>query len=131
MKENLIDTPLDYTGLNLYKGSDPLPQKFKFSDMKKYSGTDDPHLYLKQYVTYLSAIELTNAQITKQFPLSLEGAPIRQYYMLEPSVQNDWKELCAVFIKRYGLSTPMDISLRDLQNVKQKFNEYFSEYLTR
>ena len=25
----------------------------------------------------------------------------------------------------------MDVSLRDLQNVKQKFNESFSEYLTR
>ena len=131
MKEKGIDEPLDYTDLDLYKGSDPLPRKFKFPDMKKYSGTEDPHLHLKQYVTYLSVTELTNAQITKQFPLSLEGAPIRWYYNLESSVQNDWKELCAAFIQQYGLNTPMDVSLRDLQNVKQKFNEYFSEYLTR
>ena len=47
MKEKSIDAPLDYTDLDLYKGSDPLPRKFKFPDMKKYSGTDDPHLYLK------------------------------------------------------------------------------------
>ena len=45
--------------------------------MKKYSSIEDPHLHLKQYVIYMSATELTNAQITKQFPLSLEGAPIR------------------------------------------------------
>ena len=76
MKEKGIDAPLDYTDLDLYKGSNPLPRKFKFPDMKKYSGTQDPHLHLKQYVTYLSATELTNAQIIKQFPLSLEGAPI-------------------------------------------------------
>ena len=61
MKEKGIDAPLDYTDLDLYKGSDPLPHKFKFPDMKKYLGTDDPHLHLKQNVTYLSATELTNA----------------------------------------------------------------------
>ena len=47
MKEKGIDAPLDYTDLDLYKGSDPLPRKFKFPDMKKYSGTEDPHLHLK------------------------------------------------------------------------------------
>ena len=77
MKEKGIDASLDYTNLDLYKDSDPLPQKFKFPDMNKYSGTDDPHLRLKQYVTYMSTTELTNSQITKQFPLSLEGTPIR------------------------------------------------------
>ena len=131
MKEKGMDAPLDYTNLDLYKGSDPLPRKFKFPDMKKYSGTEDPHLHLKQYVTYLSATELTNAQIVKQFPLSLEGAPIHWYYNLESSVQADWKELYVAFIQQYGLNTPMDVSLRDLQNVNQKFNESFSEYLTR
>ena len=84
-----IDAPLDYTDLDLYKGSDPLPKKLKFPDIKKYTGTKDSHLHLKQYVTYLSAMELTNAQIVKQFPLSLEGAPIRWYYALEPSMQAD------------------------------------------
>ena len=51
MKEKGIDAPLDYTDLDLYKGSAPLFRKFKFPDMKKYSGMDDPHLHLKQYVT--------------------------------------------------------------------------------
>ena len=65
MKEKGIDAPLDYTDLDLYKGSDALPKKFKISNMKKYTGMKDPHLYLKQYVTYLSAMKLTNAQIIK------------------------------------------------------------------
>ena len=47
MKEKGIDAPLDYTDLDLYKGSDPLPKKFKFPDMKKYTGMKDPHLHLK------------------------------------------------------------------------------------
>ena len=89
MKEKGIDAPLDYTDINMYKGSDPLPNKFKFPEIKKYTGTEDPHLHLKQYVTYLSGTKLKNAQIIKQFPLSLEGAPIRWYYILELSVQVD------------------------------------------
>ena len=47
IKEKGIDAPLDYTDLDLYKGVDPLPRKFKFPDMKKYSGVEDPHLHLK------------------------------------------------------------------------------------
>ena len=65
MKEKGMKAPLDYTDLNLYNGDDPLPQKFKFPDMRKYSGNDNPHLHLKQYLTYMSTTELTNAQIVK------------------------------------------------------------------
>ena len=65
MRKKGIDAPLDYTDLDLYKGSDPLSKKFKFPDMRKYTGTEDSYLHLKQYVTYLSETELTNAQIVK------------------------------------------------------------------
>ena len=47
MKKKGIEAPFDYTDLDLYKGNDPLPRKFKFSDMRKYSGNNDPHLHLK------------------------------------------------------------------------------------
>ena len=43
------------------KKKEPLPPKYKFPNMKKYSGTDDPHLHLKQYVTYMKATELSKA----------------------------------------------------------------------
>ena len=105
MKEKGIETPLDYTDLDLYKGNDPLQWKFKFLDMRKYSGNDEPHLYLKQYMTYMSATELTNAQIVKQFPMSLEGAVIQWYYTLDTHVQQNWKKLCSTFIKQYGLNS--------------------------
>ena len=47
MKENGMTTPMDYADLTLDEEDDPLPQKYKFLSMKKYSGTDDPHLHLK------------------------------------------------------------------------------------
>ena len=89
MKEKGMEASLDYTDLDLHKSNNSLPRKFKFPDMRKYSGNDDPHLHLKQYVTYISATELTNAQIVKQFPISLEGAVIQCYYTLDAYVQRD------------------------------------------
>ena len=34
-------------------------------------------------------------------------------------------------MKQYSLNVQLDVSLRDLQNIKQKYNESFVEYLTR
>ena len=99
--------------------------------MSKYSRKDDPHLHLKQYVTYMSATGLTNAQIVKQFPMSLEGAAIKWYYTLDIHVQQDWKELCSAFIKQYGLNSQFEVSLRELQNTTQESDEPFIDFLTR
>ena len=99
MKEKGIDAPLDYTNLSLEREDEPLPPKYKFPNMKKYSGTDDPHLHLKQYVTYMKATRLSKAQIVKQFLLSLERTAIQWYYTLDAHVHQDWKELCLAFIK--------------------------------
>ena len=80
MKEKGMTTPMDYADLNLDEKNDPLPRKFKFPNIKKYIGTDDPYLHLKQYVTYMKPTGLSRAQIIKQFLLSLEGATIKWYY---------------------------------------------------
>ena len=37
MKEKGMDAPMDYTYLNLDEKDDPLPRKFKFPNMRKYS----------------------------------------------------------------------------------------------
>ena len=47
MKKKGMATPMDYTDLTLDEEDDPLPRKFKFPNMRKYSGTDDPYLHLK------------------------------------------------------------------------------------
>ena len=84
-----MTTPMDYADLTLDEDNDPLPRKFKFPNMKKYSSTNDLHLHPKQYVTYMKATGLSKAQIIKQFPLSLEGATIKWYYTLDAHVRRD------------------------------------------
>ena len=99
MKEKGIDAPLDYTNLSLERDDEPLPRKFKLPNIRKFTRMEDPHLHLKQYVTYMKATNLTETQIIKQFSMSLEGNPIRWYYALDPHVHADWKELYAAFVK--------------------------------
>ena len=77
MKEKGMTTPIDYADLTLDEEDDPLSQKYKFPSMKNYSGTDNPHLHLKQYITYMKPTRLSKAQIIKQFPLSLKGAAVK------------------------------------------------------
>ena len=57
---------LDIANIDLGLGEkEPLPLKYQFPSMKKYSGTDDPHLHLKQYVTYMNGTGLSKTQIVK------------------------------------------------------------------
>ena len=42
-----------------------LPPKYQFPSIKKYYGTNNPHFYLKQYVTYMTKIGLSKAQSVK------------------------------------------------------------------
>ena len=63
--------------------------------------------------------------------MSLEENPIRWYYALDPHVQADWKELCAAFVKQYGLNVQLEVSLRDLLSTKHKFNESFTYYMSK
>ena len=44
MKDKGIDAVMDYGDLD---DKDPLPKKFKFPEMRKFLGTEDPHLHLK------------------------------------------------------------------------------------
>ena len=71
------------------------------------------------------------AQIIKQFLLSLEGAVVKWYYTLDTHVQQDWKELYSAFIKQYGLNARFEVSLQELLNPKQGSGEPFTSFLTK
>ena len=86
MKYKGLDSTMDYDELDM-DNKEPLPPKYKFPDIKKYDGTDDPHLHLRQYITFMKPTGLTKAQIVKQFPLSLTGAAVKWYYTLDAYVQ--------------------------------------------
>ena len=59
MKKKGTDAPINFSDLSLGEDDDPLPQKFRFSDMKKFTCIEDPHLHLKQYVTHMRTTGLS------------------------------------------------------------------------
>ena len=60
MKDKGLDAAIEYNDLDLVK-EEPLPPKYRFPDIKKYDGTDDPHLHLRQYITFMKPTGLTKA----------------------------------------------------------------------
>ena len=69
--------------------------------------------------------------VARLFVLSLEGMAVNWYHGLEKSVKADWRELCAIFLKQYDHNTKLEVLIRDLELTKQKYNESFSDFLTR
>ena len=47
MKEKGIDAPIHYSDMSLGEDDNPLSQKFRFLDMKKFTNIEDPHMHLK------------------------------------------------------------------------------------
>ena len=39
--------------------------------------------------------------------------------------------MCSTFLKQYEYNTKLEVSIRDLELTKQKYNESFSDFLTR
>ena len=64
MKNYGFNSDFANVDMDLEKKESLLP-KYQFPSMKKYSGTDDHYLHLKQYVTYMKATGLSKAQIIR------------------------------------------------------------------
>ena len=79
----------------------------------------------------MSTIKASLSIVTRLFVLSLEGMAVNWYHGLEKSVRAYWRELYTVFLKQYDHNTRLEVSIRDLELTKQKFNESFSDFLTR
>ena len=119
---------LDYDAMAF---KEQLPQNFKMPEMAKFDGKGDPKTHIRQYVSLMSATGLSQNQVRKMFGMSLEGAPVVWYHNLEEKVKEDWRALAEAFLAHYVTDLDIDSSLRDLENVKQKPEESFKEYMDR
>ena len=110
---------------------DKLLDKFKMPQLQKFDGTGDPRIHLSKYTTTLSTTKAPLSVVTRLFILSLEGMAVNWYHGLEKSVRVNWREMCATFLKQYEYNTKLEVSIMDLELTKQKYNESFSDLLTR
>ena len=123
-----MKTLLDYDTMAF---EEQLPVEFKMSNMMKFNGNGDPRVHLRQYVSIMSANGLSKCQVLKLFGMSLKGAPVAWYHSLEKKVKDEWRALTKAFLNQYVTDMEMDMSLRDLENIKQKQEESFKEYVDR
>ena len=115
----------------LCKEDDELPEKFKMPQLQKFDGTGDPRIHLSQYTTTMSTTKAPMSVVARLFVLSLEGMAVNWYHGPEKSIRANWRELCIIFLKQYDHNTRLEVSIRDLKLIKQKYNESFSDFLTR
>ena len=74
---------------------------------------------------------LDEKQALCAFSLSLMGNALRWYYNLDSSKTKVWNELVELFVDQFIFNTVIDVTLRDLETTKQRFNETFSKYMMR
>ena len=79
----------------------------------------------------MAATKLTESQIVWFFFTSLEGGPRAWFFDLKDEIKSDWLLLTQKFIKQYEYNTQLDITRRDLETIKQKPGDSFSDYVTR
>ena len=107
-----------------------LPPKFKISDVKKFDGTRDRKQHVRRYLSIAEMKGLDEKQTLHAFPLSLMGGTSRWYYSLDPNKTKVWNELVELFVDQFIFNTMIDVTLKDLQTIKQGVRETFSKYMT-
>ena len=79
----------------------------------------------------MSSVGLSQRQVQKMFGMSLEGHPWCGITALRKKVKEERRELADAFLKHYVTDLEIDMSLRDLENTKQKPEEIFKDYVDR
>ena len=99
-----------------------LPEGFKMPKMDKYKGVSDPKIHLNTYAFHMRNTKLTQRQKVDMFILTLEGLALLWYHKLDKVIRSDWKLLRDSFLKQYEYNAKFEVSLSDLELIKQKLN---------
>lgn len=84
-------------------------------------------MFIQKMVTYAHDDKF----LIHYFQDSLSGASLEWYTQLERNNIHTYKDLVMVFLKQYQYNTNMALSRSQLQNLSQKINESFKEYVER
>ena len=108
-----------------------LPPKFKIFDAENFNGTGDSKQHVRRYLSIAKMKELDEKQTLHTFPPSLMRDASRWYYSLDPSKTKVLNELVELLVDQFIFNTMIDVTLRDLETIKQGLGETFFEYMTR
>ena len=108
-----------------------LPVEFRMPDIERYMRIGCPCIHLQLYITVMHGHRLDEAQIIMLFPLSLSGAAQRWFTSLDPLRRRTWVDLGQEFIRQYSFNTVVDVSRRELEDLRQRPDELVTSFISR
>lgn len=126
--EGSNDIGFDATEMCLVPGV-VIPTKFKVPDFEKYKGASNPRMHIRAYCLKMAAYLDNDRLLMHFFQDSLRGASLEWYMQLEGAHIWLWMDMVEAFLKHYLYNTYMAPSRTQLQNLTQKSDETFKEYV--
>ena len=74
---------------------------------------------------------LDEAQMIMFFPMSLSGAAQRWFASLDVSRGQTWDDLAQEFLRQFTFNTIIDVSMRELEALRQRSEESIILFISR
>lgn len=86
-------------------------------------------MHIKAYCRKMVAYSDNDRLLMHFFQDSLSGVSLEWYMQLEGTHIRSWRDMTEEFLKHYQYNTYMAPNRTQLQNLNQKFDETFKEYV--
>lgn len=103
--------------------------KFKVPKFEKYKGASDPRTHFQAYCRKMDAYSDDDRLLMHFFQDSLNEVSLDWYMQLEGTHIRTWREMDEAFLKHCQYNTNMAPNLMQLQNLTQKYEDTFKEYV--
>ncbi|WCJ30070.1 hypothetical protein M5689_011654 [Euphorbia peplus] len=106
----------------------PSSPGFGVQQFRKNHGKGLPSDHLQYYARVMVMNDLSKQQIVHLFSTSLEGPAAEWYLTLDKAT---WDALVEAFLERYSHNISDEVSLWDLEQIRQEPGESFLDYFNR
>jgi hypothetical protein len=108
----------------------PFPAGFEIPKFDKYKGTTNPIDHIREFYIHCMDVGKSNALLIRLFPRILSRAAMEWFSRL-PSGLIDFQDIVDLFINHFSFNMDMDVSLQELNGLKQARGETFAKFLQR
>lgn len=108
-----------------------IPQKFKVPHFDKNKGVSYLRTHLRAYCYKMAAYTDDDKLLVHSFLDSLIGASFEWYMQLKQNHVHTWMNLTKAFLGHYQYNIDMALNQTKLQDMSQKINESFKQYMQR
>ena len=108
-----------------------LSTEFRMPNVERYMNIGCPKIHLSLYSTIMRAYRLDKAQMIMFFPMSLSSVAQCWFASLNVSRHKTWDDLAQEFLRQFAFNTVIDISMRELEALRQRPEESVTSFISR